>query len=150
MSLWTPSGEHKVPRDTPDQSEQSDQPDKGSGPPPTDPESGAPSLEDLTPEQREQVEEMAKQVEAAQQRMLSMPSGAVVAQQVLPLYELAALYLSQEPPRLNDAQTAIDALAAVVERLGDRLGEAEAPLRQAVNHVQLAYVDVAKKQTETE
>lgn len=147
MSLWTPSGEHRVPRDT---GEQGEQPATSSGPPPADPESDAPSLEDLTPEQRAQVEEMAKQVEAAQERMLSMPSGAVIGQQVLPLYELTALYLSQEPPRLDDARASIDALAAVVEQLGNRLGEAETPLRQALNQVQLAYVDVAKKQTETE
>lgn len=147
MSLWTPSGEHRVPRD---QGEQDDQAATGSGPAPADPAAEAPSLDDLSPEQRAQAEEMAKQVEAAQQRMLSMPSGSVIAQQVLPLYELAALYLSQEPPRLDDAQAAIDALAAVVERLGNRLGEAETPLRQALNQVQLAYVDVAKKQTETE
>lgn len=142
MSLWTPSGEHQVRRPT-----------SGSGTEPTgtpgassDADADAPSLEDLSPEQRAQVEEMTRQMEAARERMLQMPAGSVIGQHALPLYELAALYLSQEPPRLDDAKAAIDAFAAVVERLGDRLGEAESPLRQALNQVQLAYVEVSKRQ----
>jgi hypothetical protein len=38
---------------------------------------------------------------------------------------------------------AIDALAAVVETLGSRLGEAETPLRQALNQLQIAYVEAS-------
>lgn len=38
-----------------------------------------------------------------------------------------------------DAQLAIDALAAVIEKLGTRLGQAEAPLRQTLAQLQLAY-----------
>ena len=53
------------------------------------------------------------------------------------------MYLSQEPPRLDDAKLAIDAFAAVVERVGDRLAQAEQPLRQALNQIQLAYVQVS-------
>jgi hypothetical protein len=135
MSLWTPSGEHPVDRNP-------SSPSSPSAPPTEEP--GEPSLEDLTPEQRAQVEEMQHQMEAAQARMLSMPSGVVVGQQALQFYELAALYLSQDPPRLVDARVAIDALAAVAEKLGSRLGEAEQPLRQALNQLQLAFVQVAK------
>jgi hypothetical protein len=60
------------------------------------------------------------------------------------------MHLSQPEPRLDDARIAIDALAAVVERLGSRLGEAETPLRQALNQLQLAYVEVAKRAGESE
>jgi hypothetical protein len=139
MSLWTPSGEHPVDRN---QSE----PSSPATPPGDVP--GEPSLEDLTPEQRAQVDEMSRQMEAAQARMLAMPSGVVVGQQALQFYELAALYLSQDPPRLIDARIAIDALVAVTEKLGSRLGEAEQPLRQAVNQLQLAFVQVAKAANE--
>lgn len=38
-----------------------------------------------------------------------------------------------------DAQLAIDALAALVEKLGSRLDQAEAPLRQTLAQLQLAY-----------
>ncbi len=40
-----------------------------------------------------------------------------------------------------DAQMAIDALAALVEKLGSRFGQAEAPLRQTLAQLQLAYAE---------
>ena len=140
MSLWTPSGEHPVDRrgDSP--------PAPSSDPrPPGDEIDDGPSYEDLTPEQRAQVDEMNSQMEAAQARMLSMPAGVVVGQQAMQFYELAALYLSQQPPRLDDARLAIDALAGVGEKLGSGLGEAEQPVRQALHQLQLAFVQIAKQ-----
>lgn len=133
MSLWTPSGEHPVDRRR-EQSPADDQPQPGDV-----------SLEDLSPEERARVEEMAQQMEAAQARMLSVPAGAVVGQQALQFYELAAVYLSQDPPRLDDASIAIDALIAIVDKLGSRLDQAEQPLHQAVNQLQMAFVQVANK-----
>jgi hypothetical protein len=136
MSLWTPSGEHPVDR------ERRESGTSRSAPPGAE---EAPSLEDLSPEERAQVEEMARQVEAAQKRMLELPGGSVVGQHALHFYELAALYLSQDPPRVDDARLAIDALTAVVEQLGNRLGDAEDPLRQALTQLQLAFVEVSKQ-----
>jgi hypothetical protein len=153
MSLWTPSGEHPVDRRGSEGAGRAEPPPaSGAAPPGAGPGAGAdadaPSLEDLTPEQRAQVEEMARQMEEAQQRMLRAPLGTVIGQHALQLYELAVLYLSQDPPRLDDGRAAIDAFAAVIERLGDRLGEAEQPLRQYLNQIQLAYVQVANEKTE--
>ena len=136
MTLWTPSGEHPVDR-------KPSAPSEPSSPPAGPPADGEPPLEDLTPEQRAQYEEMSRQMEEAQVRMLQLPAGVVVGQQTMQYYELAAVYLSQEPPRLDDARTAIDAMAGVVEQLGSRLGEAEPPVRQALNQLQMAYVQVA-------
>jgi hypothetical protein len=138
LSLWTPSGEHRVDPATKD------------APPTTTPATGAPaeddgpSLEDLTPEQRAQVEEMNRQMEAARARMLQLPAGSVIGQQALQFYELAAIYLSEDPPRLVDARLAIDALAAIIERLGSGLGEAEQPLRQALHQLQMAFVEATR------
>jgi hypothetical protein len=137
MSLWTPSGEHPVDR----RSESQPETPATTGP---DGDDAGPSLEDLSPEQRAQVEAMAQQMEEARARMLQAPGGVVVGQQALQFYELAAVYLSEEPPRLDDAKLAIDALASVVEKLGDRLGQVESPLRQALNQIQLAFVEVSK------
>lgn len=138
MSLWTPSGEHPVDRET------TPAPGAPSGPPAGPPgDADEPSLDDLTPEQRAQYEEMARQMEDAQARMLQMPAGMVVGQQTMQFYEMAALYLSQQPARLEDARVAIDALAGVVEKVGVRLGEAEQPLRQALHQLRLAFVQVA-------
>ena len=71
----------------------------------------------------------------------------MIGQQALQFYELAALHLSQPQPRLDEARIAIDALAAVVDALGPRLGEAEPALRQALNQLQLAFVEVSKGDT---
>jgi hypothetical protein len=139
MSLWTPSGEHPVDRPGQSASEPS--------PPPTPPPSAGPTeeeLENLSPEEREQLEAMARQVEDARRQLLQAPAGPVVGQQALQFYELAALHLSQPEPKLDDARIAIDALTAVVEALGARLGEAESPLRQAVHQLKLAFVEASR------
>lgn len=47
--------------------------------------------------------------------------------------------------RTADAQLAIDALAAVVEKLGGRLDQAEAPLRQTLAQLQVAYAQRASQ-----
>jgi hypothetical protein len=139
MSLWTPSGEHPVDRPGRSTTEPS--------PPPTPPPGGGPTeadLADLSPEEREQVEAMSRQVEEARRQLLQAPAGPVVGQQALQFYELAALHLSQPEPKLDDARIAIDALAAVVNALGSRLGEAENPLRQAVHQLQMAFVEATR------
>lgn len=140
MSLWTPSGEHPV--DRPGRASGSPRPtgaERASAPPGP----GAPEPEDLSPEEREQVEAYAQQVEEAHQRLLEMPAGPVVGQQALQFYELAALHMSQPEPRLDDARIAIDALAAVVDALGPRLGEAHEPLTQALHQLRLAFVEAS-------
>lgn len=43
--------------------------------------------------------------------------------------------------QVADAQIAIDALAAMVDKLGTRFGQAEAPLRQTLAQLQLAYAE---------
>jgi hypothetical protein len=142
MSLWTPSGEHPVDRPGPSTPSDTTPPPGGSATAPPGP--GPASLDDLSPEERAQAEELARQVAAARQQLLDAPAGPVVGQQALQFYELAALHLSQPEPKLEDARVAIDAFAAVVDALGSRLGDAETPLRQALNQIQLAFVEVSR------
>jgi hypothetical protein len=139
MTLWTPSGEHPVDRPG------ATSPGRAAATDPA-PSGPAPVLEDLSPEERARAEEFARQVDEARQRLLESPAGPVVGEQALQFYELAALHLSQPEPRLDDARTAIDALAAVVQALGPRLAEAEQPLRQALNQLQLAFVEASRGQ----
>jgi hypothetical protein len=146
MSLWTPSGEHPVER--PGRSSTPSAPRTAPAPGAGDPTAGGtagPDLDDLTPEERAQLDAMAEQVEEARRQLLSAPAGPVVGQQSLQFYELAALHLSQPEPRLDDARVAIDALAAVVDTLGARLGPAESPLRQALDQIRMAFVEVASR-----
>jgi hypothetical protein len=141
MSLWTPSGEHPVERPgrpAPDATSPSQ--DTPTAPP----ASGPTSLDDLSPEERAEAEEFARQVDTARRQLLDAPAGSVVGQQALQFYELAALHLSQPDPKLDDARVAVDAFAAVVNGLGSRLGDAEQPLRQALNQIQLAFVEVSR------
>ena len=60
------------------------------------------------------------------------------------LFELAAIHLSQQPPRLDQARLAVDAMAALVEGLGGRLGEAEPSLRDALAQIRLAFVQISE------
>jgi hypothetical protein len=139
-SLWTPGGEHPVDRPGTDQSSS-----RASAPPPTRPPADEPERE-LTPEERAAAEEYARQVEEAREQLLAAPVGLVVGQQALQMFgDLAGLYLSLPDPRINDARMAIDALAAVLDSLGPRLGEAEAALRNALTQLQMAVVEVANR-----
>ena len=45
----------------------------------------------------------------------------------------------------DDGGLAIDALSAILEKVGSRLGEAEAPLRQTLAQLQMAYAQMAAK-----
>ena len=62
------------------------------------------------------------------------------------LYELGAIHLSSETPDLVAAQLAIDAMALLVEGLGDRLGDDAQTMRDALANIRMAYVSV-KAQT---
>jgi hypothetical protein len=132
MSLWTPGGE--VPVDRNRQPAEAP-PDEGvSG------RIGGPSLDDLSPEERARAEQMIAEMAEVQRQVLAAPAAQVVTNHIAGFYELAALHLSQEQPRFDEAQLAIDAMAAVVGAVGDRLGENELPLRQALEQLELAFV----------
>ena len=131
MSLWTPDGEHEVPRDQPE-------PDAG-----TDGIPGAPSFDDLTPEEQAQAEAMAGELAEARARLAETPSSMVVANHAMGLYELAAIHLSSDPPNLSEAKVAIDAMTAFVDGLVGRLGEHEETLRAARSQIQLAFVELS-------
>lgn len=149
-TLWTPGGEIPVDRKPP--SSDADRPE------PTDPgpvegaEAGGAEaartagaevdLDDLSPEEREQAEQMIREMAEARARLLSAPAAAVVANHGMGLYELAALHLTQQPPNFSEAVVAIDALGAVTAALAGRLGEAEATLNDALGQIRKAYVQL--------
>lgn len=85
---------------------------------------------------------MAEMAEA-QRRLAGMPAADVVANHAMGLYELAAIHLSQPTPQLDDAKVAIDALAALVDAVGERFGENLRVLREALTNLQMAFVQVS-------
>ncbi len=82
------------------------------------------------------------QMEELRRQLSETPASTVVANHCFGLFELAALHLSTEPPKLSEAQVAIDAFAALVENLGGRLGEAEPQLREALSQLRVAFVQI--------
>lgn len=85
---------------------------------------------------------MAEALEDARRRVAEAPAETVVANHAMGLYELAAIHLSAQPPRLVEAALGIDALACLVEGLGDRMGENSGILKDALHQIRLAFVQI--------
>lgn len=84
-------------------------------------------------------------LEDARRRIADAPAQVVVVNHLMGLYELAAIHLSAVPPKLDDASLAIDALAALVDKLGDRLGDDIETMRDALANIQMVYVQMKSK-----
>jgi hypothetical protein len=130
-SLWTPYGEQPVEPDQPNTSGAADPAGMQAAPP------GAyPGEEELDPEE---MREMLA-------RLAATPVELIVAQFAVQLQELGVLHLGiaqERPESLGQAGLAIDALAALVEGLGERLAPNDEPLRQVLSQLRLAFVEVA-------
>lgn len=106
--------------------------------------------EDSTPDEAEAPEDQSETVlgdaeqaiEDARRRLAEVPAQVVVTNHVMGLYELAAIHLSSEPPDLPGASLAIDAVGALVDGLGDRLGPDTPTLRDALANIRMAFVSV--------
>ena len=90
-SLWTPDGERPVGRPSP----------PSAGPPPDTFDGADDGMDE---------EALAAQVEAMRAELANAPVEVVVANHCYGLFELAAVYLSQQPALLPQARLAIDAL----------------------------------------
>jgi hypothetical protein len=125
--LWTPDGERPVGRPTPDAGSGSS---AGAG-------GGPPDHPDDTDE-----EALAEQMAAMRAELADSPVEVVVANHCYGLFELAAVYLSQQPALLDQARLAIDALGALVGGLEGRLGDTEDQLKDGLSQLRLAYVQI--------
>jgi hypothetical protein len=70
------------------------------------------------------------------------PSAYVIGNHAIQLFQLAQIHLTGDPPGFEDAQLAIDAMAALVEGLRGRLGEDEATLGDGLAQLRLAFVQL--------
>lgn len=125
-TLWTPSGER------------------------------VPEPDDTPVEARDRVvgeadqEAVAAELRRARADLASVPVADIIANHAIGLWQLALLHLAPDPapdgsptpPRLAEASVAIDALAALVETLGDRLAPHGVALRDALAQLRLAYVQL--------
>ncbi len=145
MSLWTPSGEHPVNRDP--QPEEPAQPEPGEAPGSIP---GQGDLDDLDPEERARAEALAAQLAEARERLASVPAATVVANHAMGLYELAAIHLGHQPPKLTEARVAIDAMHGMLEATKGLLGEDEPVLTEALHQLRMAFVQLGQQAGDTE
>jgi len=123
-SLWTPSGEHFPKKEGAEAPE---------GPVP---QPGAGDVTEPSPEEAQAA------VDAMRAQLADTPAEVVIANHCYGLFELAAIYLSQNPPQLFQARLAIDGLGALLEGLRGRLGEAEPALLESLSQLRLAFVSL--------
>jgi hypothetical protein len=135
-TLWTPEGEHPVGSPRRPAAPPTPPGAPPAAPPPTPPGDGPTSDEDFD-------------VEALRQQLAQTPVEVVVANHAFGLFELAALHLSLQPPQLEEARLAIDAVAALVDGLAGRLGEAEPTLNEGLAQLRLAFVQIKAASTAT-
>ena len=134
-TLWTPGGERPIRRAEPQETSTSAQGQSG---PAT--EGAGRQAPELSPE------EQAAQLQQLQEQLARTPVDLVVANHAFGLFELGALHLSLQPPQLDQARLAIDALSALVEGLAGRLGEHEPQLKDGLAQLRLAFVQIKAAQ----
>ena len=97
------------------------------------------------PDESTALSDAQEALEDARRRIADAPAQVVVVNHLMGLYELAAIHLSAVPPKLDDASLAIDALAALVDKLGDRLGDDINTMRDALANIQMVFVQMQAK-----
>ncbi len=125
-TLWTPSGGEPRP---------------DAEPAPETPVAAEPDATGAMSE--EQVAEEMRRVRA---ELAATPVVDLVANHAIGLWQLAVLHLTAEEgtsPDLQEASLAIDAMGAIVDGLGSRLGEHAEPLHEALSQLRLAFVQVS-------
>lgn len=85
-------------------------------------------------------EEAREALEQARRRLAEAPAEVVVTNHAMGLFELAAIHLTSEPPNLEAARLAIDALGHLVDGLGPRLGEHHDTLQAALGNIRMVFV----------
>ena len=135
-SIWTPSGEYR-PKDEP-----------------AGPEApGAPGPDDGRDEGTAITADELEALRRVHEQLRATPAIDVVANHVVQLFQLALVYLgagggdregaAAPAADLVQASIVIDTMAAIVDGLGERLGDHEQTLRDALTQLQLLWVEIA-------
>jgi hypothetical protein len=150
-SLWTPDGERPVNRTPPPAAGGVATPggapvdgDEAVG---GDPLASAAAalgidLESLSDSEREELRSELGEMMRVRREVGATPASEMVSNHLMRFLDLATIYLEAEPPAFAEAATAIEAFRAVVERIGDRLGEYEPMLTEALGQIQMIFVQV--------
>ena len=148
-SLWTPSGEHQPSEP---QGPGAGGPQGPGGDDPRNP--GIPDNQlDHQGDEREPTAEEVAALREVHARLVATPVEDVIANHALGIWQLALVHLGVITPpdvdgtparaNLPAAGLAIDAMAAIVDGLGNRLGVHEPVLRDALTQAQMLFVDLS-------
>lgn len=145
-SLWTPDGERPVSR--------ADEPSTGGDEELTgDPLRAAAAalgvdLDSLSPDERNQLQAELAEMMRVRREVAATPAAEMLANYLMRFFDLATIYLESEPPAFGEAATVIEAFRSVLDGLGDRLGDHQPMLTEALGQLQMVFVQV-KQGTET-
>ena len=125
-TLWTPEGELPIRRE----------------PAPSNPASSNPTFSASSAAASAHADEPSEaELSELRDQLAKTPVEMVIANHAVGMFELAALHLSLEPPQLPQARMAIDAMALLVEGLGERLGSPGRELAAHLSQLRLAFVE---------
>ena len=168
MSIWTPSGEHKVPRDPSGQGAEGAGQHSAGGTQGGEAQASAGGFgagdfqtagaadplaqmdgahmdgadpQALDPEVRAELEAQMAEV---RQRILETPVEAMVVQHLIGLFEIAAIHLNAENPDLSSVRLAIDTMEGALSAAEGRLGDAEEAMQSMLHQARMAYVQVSQ------
>ncbi len=150
-TLWTPGGERDVPPAEPDPESDAETGSPSTAPAEdagqTDPlraaaEAIGVDLDSLNDEERAQLAAELDEMMAVRRQVGATPAAEMLANHMMRLFDLATIYLETEPPSFSDAATVIEAFRSMVDGLGERLGEHQTMLTEALGQLQMVFVQV--------
>ena len=99
-------------------------------------------IDEMGPEELEQLRTELGEMMRVRREVAATPASEMLTNHMMRLFDLTTIYLEGDPPSFSDASTVIEAFRAVLERLGDRLGDSEQPLTEALGQLQMLFVQV--------
>lgn len=147
MTIWTPSGEHEVPREAGDASGAAESaprtapPNQPAGEAGDRPEGQPTGQPEMDPQMQQQMEQQLAEI---RERILQTPIEAMLAQHFVGLYEIAAIHMSAESPNLHSARLAINAMDGILSATEGELGDAEESMQSMLHQLRLAYVSASQ------
>ena len=141
-SLWTPDGERPVSRDSAPAAEPEPAAASGSDPLRAAAAALGLDLDAMTEEDRAQLEAELAEMMQVRRQVAATPAAEMLTNYLMRFFDLATIYLEAEPPAFGEAATVIEAFRSVLEGVGDRLGENEPLLQEALGQAQMVFVQV--------
>ena len=146
-SLWTPDGERPVGREDAGAPAGDDVPGAPGTPGTADPLREAAKamgvdLDALTDEERAQLQAELSEMMRVRREVAATPAAEMLTNYLMRFFDLATIYLEGEPPAFGEAATVIEAFRCLLDGIGERLGENEPLLREALGQMQMIFVQV--------